>query len=237
MVTDGRGNRHQPKGVPGAGHFAPKGGAAGADDLAESTKFGMYRPHVLPGTMYGGALAAATRDGFDIDPYIRTRGGITADAGDMAEFRKELPVRPVAMGDREYGEAVTVEDGKLCLYSANTPCIPLLRVELEEGEDPRAAAYRELGRSGSVLRRFACDCAGRRIQDVLPRATEVDDDTVSVPTRDGGYAEIWFDGDTAQIQPYDENGVRGLGSWVGLGECGSVDTYMERIADEVNAIR
>lgn len=151
MVTDGRGNRHQPKGVPGAGHFAPKGGAAGADDLAESTKFGMYRPHVPPGTMYGGALAAATRDGFDIDPYIHTRGGITADAGDMAEFRKELPVEPVAMGDREYGEAVTVEDGKLCLYSANTPRIPLLRVESEEGEDPRAAAYRELGRSESVL--------------------------------------------------------------------------------------
>ena len=170
MVTDGRGNRHQPKGVPGAGHFAPKGGAAGADDLAESTKFGMYRPHVPPGTMYGGALAAATRDGFDIDPYIHTRGGITADAGDMAEFRKELPVEPVAMGDREYGEAVTVEDGKLCLYSANTPRIPLLRVEPEEGEDPRAAAYRELGRSESVLRRFACDCPGRRRWTTIPSA-------------------------------------------------------------------
>lgn len=237
MVTDGMGNRHQPKGVPGAGHFAPKGGAAGADDLAESTKFGMYRPHVLLGTMYGGALAAATCDGFDIDLYIRTRGGITADAGDMAEFRKELSVRPVAMGDREYGEAVTVEDGKLCLYSANTPRIPLLRVELEEGEDPRAAAYRELGRSESVLRRFAHDCAGRRIQDVLPEASRVDDDTVSVPTWDGGHTEIWFDGDTAQIQSYDENGVQSLGDWVDLYECESVDGYMRRIADEVNAIR
>lgn len=64
----------------------------------------------------------------------------------------------------------------------------------------------------------------------------MDDDTVSVPTRDGGHAEIWFDGDTAQIQSYDENGASGLDDWVDLHECESVDRYMRRIADEVNAI-
>lgn len=141
------------------------------------------------------------------------------------------------MSDREYGEAATVEDGVLRLYSGNTPRIPLLEARLEEGEDPRSAAYRGLWRGESVLQRFAHDCAGRRIFDVLPKASRMDDDTVSVPTRDGGHAEIWFDGDTAQIQPYDENGVRSLGDWVDLYECRSVDGYMRRIADKVNAIR
>ena len=140
------------------------------------------------------------------------------------------------MSDREYGEAATVEDGGVRLYSGGNPRIPLLEARLEEGEDPRSAAYRGLWHDESVLHRFAHDCAGRRILDVLPEAGRVDDDTVSVPTRDGGHAEIWFDGDTAQIQPYDENGVRSLDDWVGLYECGSVDAYMQKIADKVNAI-
>lgn len=237
MAIDSKGNNHQPKGTPNAGRFAPKAGAGDDDDLREDSFPGMYRPHCMPGNWLGGGFAPPTKDGFDVDPYMRSdAGGVRADADDMAEFRKALPVRPMAMSDREYGEAVTVEDGKLCLYSGNTPRIPLLEARLEEGEDPRSAAYRGLWRGESVLQRFAHDCAGRRILDVLPEASRVDDDTVSVPTRDGGHVEIRFDGDTAQIQSYDENGVRSLGDWVDLYECESVDGYMRRIADKVNAI-
>lgn len=238
MAIDSKGNNHQPKGTPNAGRFVPKAGAGDDDDLHEDSFPGMYRPRCMPGNWLGGGFAPPTKDGFDVDPYMRSdAGGVRADADDMAEFCKALPVRPMAMSDREYGEAATVEDGVLRLYSGNTPRIPLLEARLEEGEDPRSAAYRGLWRGESVLQRFAHDCAGRRIFDVLPKASRVDDDTVSVPTRDGGHAEIWFDGDTAQIQPYDENGVRSLGDWVDLYECRSVDGYMRRIADKVNAIR
>lgn len=237
MAIDSKDDNHQPKGTPNAGRFAPKAGAGDDDDLHEDSFHGMYRPRCMPGNWLGGGFAPPTKDGFDVDPYMRSdAGGVRADADDMAEFRKALPVRPMAMSDREYGEAATVEDGVVRLYSGNNPRIPLLETRLEEGEDPRSAAYRGLWHNESVLQRFAHDCAGRRILDVLPEASRVDDDTVSVPTRDGGHAEIWFDGDTALIQPYDKNGARGLDDWVDLHECGSVDGYMRRIADEVNAI-
>lgn len=150
MAIDSKGNNHQPKGTPNAGRFVPKAGAGDDDDLHEDSFPGMYRPRCMPGNWLGGGFAPPTKDGFDVDPYMRSdAGGVRADADDMAEFRKALPVRPMAMSDREYGEAATVEDGVLRLYSGNTPRIPLLEARLEEGEDPRSAAYRGLWRGES----------------------------------------------------------------------------------------
>ena len=145
MATDSKGDDHQPKGTPNAGGPAPKAGAGDDDDLHEDSFHGMHRPRCMPGTWFGGGFAPATKNGFDVDPYMRSDAdGMRADADDMAEFRKALPVRPMAMSDREYGEAATVEDGAVRLYSGSNPRIPLLETRLEEGEDPRSAAYRGL---------------------------------------------------------------------------------------------
>lgn len=104
----GRGGCQQPKGTSDAGRFAPKAGAGDDDDLHEDSFPGMYRPRCMPGNWLGGGFAPPTKDGFDVDPYMRSdAGGVRADADDMAEFRKALPVRPMAMSDREYGEAAT----------------------------------------------------------------------------------------------------------------------------------
>ena len=109
MAIDSKGNNHQPKGTPDAGKFAPKAGAGDDDDLHEDSFHGMYRPHCMPGNWFGGGFAPPTKDGFDADPYMRSdAGGVRADADDMAEFRKALPVKPMAMSDREYGEAATI---------------------------------------------------------------------------------------------------------------------------------
>lgn len=152
MAIDSKGNNHQPKGTPDAGKFAPKAGAGDDDDLHEDSFHGMYRPHCMPGNWFGGGFAPPTKDGFDADPYMRSdAGGVRADADDMAEFRKALPVKPMAMSDREYGEAATVEDGMVRLYSGSNPRIPLLETRLEEGEDSRSAAYRGLWHDESVL--------------------------------------------------------------------------------------
>lgn len=171
---------------------------------------------------------------FDAGQYMNNGPrGFGADADDMAGFRNAMTARPIAMGDREYGEAATVENGRLRLYSGLHPRIPLMEIEIEDGGDPHAMARAELGRDKSVLQRFASDCAGRRIRDVLPDATQVDDDTVRVPTSDGGNAEIWFDGDTAKVQWYDADGRRGLDEWAELADDETVSDYMRRIADMV----
>lgn len=160
MAIDSKGNNHQPKGTSNAGRFAPKAGAGDADDLHEDSFPGMYRPHCMPGNWLGGGFAPPTKDGFDVDPYMRSdAGGMRADADDMAEFRAALPVEPVVMGDRDYGEAAAVRDTKdgyvVDLYSGLYPTMPLVSSDgYGTREEAERAARDAIASDNSVLNRF-----------------------------------------------------------------------------------
>lgn len=217
MVMDSKGRRHQPKGMPGAGRFAAKPGARDDSDLA-------YNPDGTEGTpdrIHNGV-----------------KGVMDADAGQMREFMERMRDRPVvAMGDREYGEAATVEDGRVRLYSGLYPDTPLLEFEPENGIDPRKAAEDALTDDRSVLERFAVDCGSRRVFEVLPQAERVDDTTVRVPEADGGHVDVEFDADVALVTGYDRDGNRRMDDWISPDDDGHLDGYMDRVAAMVGGRR
>ena len=157
-----------------------------------------------------------------------------ADDGDMAAFRRSMTVEPSVMGDRDYGEAAAVEGDVVRLYSGAHPRTPLIEVKVEAGCNPHIVAQTELERDTGVLDRFARDCATRRVFEAMPEAERVDDYTVRIPTVDGGHADIRFDGDTALMQSYDEDGRPGLDDWVGLDDIETPDIYMQRVAAMVD---
>lgn len=117
MAIDSKGNNHQPKGTPNAGKFAPKAGAMDDSDL--------------------GVSAGAAPE------YVhnRKKGWSYADKDDMAEFRAALPVEPVVMGDRDYGEAAAVRDTKdgyvVDLYSGLYPTTCRLSPPMDTGRGRR----------------------------------------------------------------------------------------------------
>ena len=145
-----------------------------------------------------------------------------------------MTVEPSVMGDRDYGEAAAVEGDVVRLYSGAHPRTPLIEVKVEAGCNPHIVAQTELERDTGVLDRFARDCATRRVFEAMPEAERVDDYTVRIPTVDGGHADIRFDGDTALMQSYDEDGRPGLDDWVGLDDIETPDIYMQRVAAMVD---
>lgn len=135
MAIDSKGNNHQPKGTPNAGKFAPKAGAMDDSDL--------------------GVSAGAAPE------YVhnRKKGWSYADKDDMAEFRAALPVEPVVMGDRDYGEAAAVRDTKdgyvVDLYSGLYPTMPLVSSDgYGTREEAERAARDAIASDNSVLNRF-----------------------------------------------------------------------------------
>ena len=135
MAIDSKGNNHQPKGTPNAGKFAPKAGAMDDSDL--------------------GVSAGAAPE------YVhnRKKGWSYADKDDMAEFRVALPVEPVVMGDRDYGEAAAVRDTKdgyvVDLYSGLYPTMPLVSSDgYGTREEAERAARDAIASDNSVLNRF-----------------------------------------------------------------------------------
>lgn len=230
MAIDLKGNNHQPKGTPNAGRFAPKAGAGDDDDLHEPR-----HPVGAACTAWGGRFCVSPDDGFRRGPYLHNSpDSLGADDGDMAAFRRSMTVEPSVMGDRDYGEAAAVEGDVVRLYSGAHPRTPLIEVKVEAGCNPHIVAQTELERDTGVLDRFARDCATRRVFEAMPEAERVDDYTVRIPTVDGGHADIRFDGDTALMQSYDEDGRPGLDDWACLDDIETPDIYMQRVAAMVD---
>lgn len=230
MAIDSKGNNHQPKGTPNAGRFAPKAGAGDDDDLHEPR-----HPVGAAGTAWGRQVLCFAGRWLSEGPYLHNSpDSLGADDGDMAAFRRSMTVEPSVMGDRDYGEAAAVEGDVVRLYSGAHPRTPLIEVKVEAGCNPHIVAQTELERDTGVLDRFARDCATRRVFEAMPEAERVDDYTVRIPTVDGGHADIRFDGDTALMQSYDEDGRPGLDDWVGLDDIETPDIYMQRVAAMVD---
>lgn len=232
MVMDSKGRRHRPKGTPGAGRFATKAGANDSSDLQydslSETEF-----HEIVQNKNGDELEQFSHElPCEQGNYSTTGGGFGASPQNMKSFFGLMGVKPVCMGDRDYGEAATVENGKVRLYSGLHPRIPLLEVE-PTALTPRWQAGQEINGDKSVLDRFAADCGSRRIYGVLPEAERVNDTTVRIRRDEGGYTEVCFDADTVSVTDYDEKGRYGLSDWLELSDNETVDDYMNRVADKV----
>ena len=232
MAIDSKGNNHQPKGTSNAGKFAPKAGAGDDDDLQydslNETEF-----HDIVQSKNGDELEQFSR-GLPCEQgnYSTTDGGFGASPQDMKSFFGLMAVKPVSMGDRDYGEAATVENGKVRLYSGLHPRIPLIEVE-PTALTPRRQASQEINSDKSVLDRFAADCGSWRIYDVLPEAERVDDTTVRIRRDGGGYTEVYFNADTASVSDYNEKCLYECGDWLELSDDETIDDYMNRVADKV----
>ena len=218
MTMDGKGNNHQPKGTPGAGRFAAKAGAMDDSDLN------------------GGFDAPAG----PVPEYVHNRreGWAYAHRDDMADFRAALPVEPVAMGDRDYGEAAAVratDDGwAVDLYSGLHPAMALDSSEgYETREEAEQAAHDAIASDDSVLGRFE--------RESLDRFTEAyglepyDEDTVVI-YEDDGQIEVRFDADTAVVNAYSGNGNHMWTDGAELRDGDTLDDYLGRVASATAAL-
>ena len=135
MAIDSKGNNHQPKGTPNAGKFAPKGGRDG--------RLGPRR---------------VRRSGPGVCPQQK-EGLVVCRQGRYGGVPRRLPVEPVVMGDRDYGEAAAVRDTKdgyvVDLYSGLYPTMPLVSSDgYGTREEAERAARDAIASDNSVLNRF-----------------------------------------------------------------------------------
>ena len=208
MAIDSKGNNHRPKGTPDAGRFAPKAGAMDDSDLGVSTG---------PAPEY---------------VHNRKKGWSYAYEDDMAEFRAALPVEPVLMGDRDYGEASAVRNTKggyvVDLYSGLYPVMPLVSSDgYGTREEAERAAHDAIASDDGVLKRFERKSLDRFAETYGLKP--YDEDTFVLDS-DDGRIEVRFDADTAIVNAYDANGNHMWSDGAELWDGDTLDGYLGRVA-------